>query len=260
MSTIVGIILGLILISSSILSGGGYQIFLNLDALMIVVGGTLAATLISYPFYRVINFFILFLKLFKEQSNKQLELVLIHLAELGQKAFQDSVFCLEEEIKQEKNYYIRVGMKLLVNDTPTQHIIHRYQSEADGIRGRHKEGIQLFSFMGRIAPSFGLVGTLIGLINMLRGIGATVSPETLGPSMAVALVTTLYGAFLAFFIFIPASEKLKTYSEQELIILNVVKDAMIMIKNGESGRDIGEMLQAYLPEKNRRVVMQKILK
>jgi len=226
---------------------------------MIVLGGTIAATLISFPFYRVINFFTLFIKLFKEQKKSQLEVVLVRLADLGQKAFQDSVFCLEEEIKQEKNRYIRVGMQLLVNDTPTQRIMHRYQSEADGIRGRHKEGIQLFTFMGRVAPSFGLLGTLIGLINMLRGIGATVSPETLGPSMAVALVTTLYGAFLAFFIFIPAAEKLKGYSEQELIILNVVKDAIIMIKNGESGRDIGEMLQAYLPEKRRRAIMQKIL-
>jgi chemotaxis protein MotA len=260
MSTLVGIVFGGVLIVLAVALGGGWRIFLDPQSAMIVVGGTVAATLVSFPFHRVTNFFTLLVRILREQKSSQLEKTIARLVALGHKAYQDSVFSLEQAAKSETNRYIRMGLTLLVRDAPAARIARRFAVEMDGVRTRHKEGVQLFSFMARIAPSFGLVGTLIGLINMLRGVGKEVSPETLGPSMAVALITTLYGALMAFFLFLPASEKLKAYSEQEQSQIMMVRDAMLMIKDGESSRELEEMLNSYLPEKRRRSYVSELLR
>ncbi|MFZ5585616.1 MAG: motility protein A [Thermodesulfobacteriota bacterium] len=260
MSTLVGIVLGGVLIVLAVALGGGWRMFLDLESAMIVVGGTLAATLVSFPFHRVLNFFTLILRILREQKSDQAERTIAKLVALGHKAYQDSVYSLEQAAKSEGNRYVRMGLTLLVRDAPAARIARRFAVEMDGVRARHREGVQLFSFMARIAPSFGLVGTLIGLINMLRGVGKEVTPEVLGPSMAVALITTLYGALMAFFLFLPASEKLKAYSEQELGQIMMVRDAMLMMKDGESSRELEEMLNAYLPEKRRRSFVSELLR
>ena len=252
MSTIIGIISGSVLIILAVAMGSGYKVFLNIEALMIVLGGTLAATLISFPLSRVLKFFALVFRLFKEGDKKETERIMARLVLLGDIAYQDSVFALEKEVKSEKNRFIRVGLTLLVRDAQPARIKRRFDVELNGVKGRHRQGIQLFGFMARIAPSFGLVGTLIGLINMLRGVGADIDPGTLGPAMAVALVTTLYGALLAFFFFLPASEKLKAFSNSEQDNIKLIRDTVLMIKDGESSREIEEMLNAALPPKQRK--------
>lgn len=260
MSTFIGALAGLVLIAGSVALGGGWKIFLNVQAAMIVLGGTLAATLISFPLKRVLGVFGLVAQLFRESGGGVLEKTMLRLLALAQKAYQDSAFALEEDAKKEKDRILRLGLTMLVRDAPAARIARRFAMEIDGVKTRHKEGIQLFGFMARIAPSFGLVGTLIGLINMLRGIGAEVSPDTLGPAMAVALVTTLYGALLAFFLFLPSSEKLKAYTEQELSLIQMVRDAVLMMKDGESARDLEEMLAAYLPAKRRAALARRAAK
>lgn len=112
--------------------------------------------------------------------------------------------------------------------------------------------------MSRIAPSLGLVGTLIGMINMLRGMGAEVSPETLGPNMAVAMVCTLYGCLFAFFLFLPASEKLKAYSTQEQALIQMIQEGLLLIREGRTGREMEETLNAYLPPGKRQSIVNRI--
>ena len=94
---------------------------------------------------------------------------------------------------------------------------------------------------------------------MLRSVGGDLTPETLGPSMAVALVTTLYGGILAFLFFLPASEKLKSYSASELTLIQLVRDAVVIMKEGESSRELEEMLNAYLPVKRRQSMVEQLL-
>ena len=259
MSTALGIVLGILFIVGSILLGGGGMMFLNPEAIMIVLGGTIAATLVSFPISRVMRFFKLFISLFGEKRATEVQQVIARLVLLGHKAHQDSVFSLEKEAKGERNRYIRLGLQLLLRDAPASRIARRYAAEMEGAKGRDKEGVQLFSFMAVIAPSFGLVGTLIGLINMLRGVGADVDPGTLGPAMAVALITTLYGAVLAFFLFKPASEKLKAHAEHEMTQIRLIRDAILMMKEGETGRDLEEMLNSHLPLSQRQSVLNRIL-
>ena len=259
MSTGIGIIGGFALLITAVLMGGGARVFLNLEAIMITFGGTIAATLISYPLDRVLKFFTLVVRLFKEESQTVFENTISRLVELGHKAYQGTIFSLEKEAKQENNRYLRAGLELLVQDAPAARIARRFAIEVEGVRSRHQEGIQLFSFMSRIAPSLGLVGTLIGMINMLRGIGADVSPETLGPNMAVALVCTLYGCLLAFLLFLPASEKLKAYSVREQALIQMICEAVLLIRDNQSGREIEDTLNAYLPPKKRKAIVERLL-
>ncbi|MDR3566593.1 MAG: MotA/TolQ/ExbB proton channel family protein [Syntrophobacteraceae bacterium] len=259
MSSAIGIIGGFALFLTAIFMGGGLRVFLNLEAVMITLGGTLAATLISYPLQRLLKFFVLVVQLFREERRSVFEDTISRLVGLGQKASQDSIFSLEKDAKTEKNRYLKAGLQLLVQDASAARIARRLSLEAQGVKSRHHEGIQLFGFMSRIAPSLGLVGTLIGMINMLRGMGgAEVSPATLGPNMAVALVCTLYGCIFAFFLFLPASEKLKTYAASEQALIQMIQDGLLLIREGCTGREMEETLNAYLPPGKRLSTVDKL--
>mgnify|MGYP000933963507 CR=1 FL=1 len=259
MATIIGILLGIGLLGWSMFADGGSVIFLNITALAIVLGGTIAATLVSFPYHVVLRFFLLYYQLFKLEKDKRRERLVQQLVRIGFKVSASSVAALEEDMQKEKDPYMRLGLSLLVDKADPRRIQRRFGIEIGSIKTRHQQGIQLFSFMGKVAPSFGLVGTLIGLINMLRGLTADISPETLGPAMAVALITTLYGAILAFLLFVPAAEKLRAYSQQEQALIGMVRDGIIMIRTGESGRELENMLNAYLPPRRRVSIMDQLL-
>lgn len=258
MSTVLGIILGIALLIGSVWVGGGYEVFVNPLALMIVLGGTIAATLISFRLPTVLNIFRIAVRLFRYNQNEDLKGTVARLVELGHKASESSIYDLESELNEEPNHYISMGLGLLIKDFSHQKIARCYAIEVEGVKVRHQQGIRLFGVMAKVAPSFGLVGTLIGLINMLRGISSDISPETLGPSMAVAMVTTLYGALFSFLFFLPASEKLKDSSAQEIAHISMVRDGILMIKDGYSPRDLEQMLNAYLAKRGRESTIDQL--
>lgn len=259
MSTIIGIFFGVsLLIGSVLLMGGGFQIFLDPAALMIVLGGTLAATLISFPLTLVLGIFKISIRLFRNNHEVSLERSLERVLQLALKASQTSIYALEREADTENNPYIKAGLQLLVKDSPIQRISRFYTMEIEGVRVRHQQGVRLFTVMSKVAPSFGLVGTLLGLINMLRGITAEISPETLGPSMAVAMVTTLYGALLAFLLFLPASEKLRSSSTEEITQINLIRDGILMIKEGYPPREMEQLLQTHISRGKRSSYIDKL--
>ena len=259
MSTIIGVVSGIVLLSAAMFMGGDFTSFFNLEAVLIVGGGTMASALISFPLDHILKFSALVIRLFKEERRPVLEQTVSRLVALGHKASQGSVYSLEKDAKAEKDRYLKVGLDLLVQGAPAPRIARRFAIEMEGVKSRHQEGIQLFGFMSKIAPAFGLVGTIIGLINMLRGMGSDVSAESLGPGMAVALMTTLYGALLAFLFCQPASEKLKAYSAQELTLIRMTREAILMIREGQTSRELEEMLNAYLPPKKRHAIVEKML-
>lgn len=260
MSTLIGIISGIALLVGSIaLMGGGYDIFLDKAALMIVLGGTLAATLISFPLSLVLGIARISVRLFKNNHEVSLERSLERLLQLSFKAAQSSIYALEQEADAEANPHIRAGLNLLVRDSPAARISRFYAMEIEGIQGRHQQGIRLFNVMSKVAPSFGLVGTLLGLINMLKGMGGEISPETLGPSMAVAMVTTLYGALLAFLLFLPASEKLRSSSADEISQIHLIRDGILMIKEGYTPREMEQLLLTHLSRGKRRSYIDKLM-
>jgi len=260
MSTLIGILSGIFLLIGSIsLMGGGYEIFLDKAALMIVLGGTLAATLISFPLSLILGIFKIAIRLFRNNHEVNLERSLERLLRLSLKASRSSIYALEQEADTETNPYIKAGLNLLVKDSPAQRIARFYAMEIEGIKARHQQGVRLFNVMSKVAPSFGLVGTLLGLINMLRGMTAEVSPETLGPSMAVAMVTTLYGALLAFLLFLPASEKLRSSSVEEITQIHLIRDGILMIREGYTPREMELMLLTHVSRGKRKSWIDELM-
>lgn len=258
MSTLIGIVLGVVLLGAAVWMSGGVAAYLDPHALMIVAGGTLAATLISFDLRAVLNLFRLTIRLFRENHSMDLELAVERLVELSNQATEKTIYALEGEGASETNAYIKIGIGLLVKDVTTQRIARRFAIEMDGVRARHQMGIRMFSVMSKVAPSFGLVGTLIGLVSMLRSISSEISPETLGPSMALAMIATLYGALLSFLLFLPASEKLRSASMQELTHITLVRDGILMLRDGYAPRELEQMLNAYLPRTKRTSVMDRL--
>jgi len=254
-SSIIGIFFGAVLMFISIFNQGGIKIFLNLDALMITLGGTIAATFISYPLPRVIKVFTVIKNIFKSEKNEYNRYIAIIIA-LALKARQNSILSLENDLRKIKNRIIKVGLQMVIDGSPPDIIRDVLETEIDYMRIRHSEGEQIFRTMGKFSPAFGMIGTLIGLIAMLRSmadIGATA--ESMGPAMAVALVTTFYGAMLTNLIFYPIAEKLKSMTDSEMLLNAILIEGILLIQQGLNPRIVEKKLNAYLPPHLRKAHM-----
>lgn len=259
MATAIGIFIGLLLLLTAILRGGAGVILLNPEAIMITLGGTLAATLISFPLDQVSKIFTLVIRLFQRERRDLLAATQARLVEISHQASKESVFSLEKDAGKEPNRYLEIALKLLTQNTSAPLLMRRFTIEMEGVRTRHRQGTQLFSFMAKAAPSFGLVGTLIGLISMLRGAGGAVQPDMIGSGLAVAFSAMLYGALLSFLLFLPAAEKLQAFSALELVTIAMVRDATLMIHEGRTSREVEEMLNAYLPPAGRGSTLEQLM-
>ena len=213
MGTIIGIIIGGGLLFFAIIQRGGFGIFYDPPSLMIVGGGTFAAALISFPLNRVLSVFRVLRNVFQGEIEDP-GAYISAIIRLTHKARKESILALEGDVRKVRNRFLRRGLELVIDGQPPEVIRAVLETELEGLLARHDEGSHIFATLGRFAPAFGLIGTLIGLITMLRSISGGI--ESVGPGMAVALVTTFYGALAANLLFLPISEKLSSRSETEV--------------------------------------------
>ncbi len=241
-ATIVGVISGLGLITASIFLGGDIRIFVNIPSMMIVGGGTLAATLIAYPLKEVFRVFKVMIKVFKMEKQDYTGLI-NELVRLATVAKQKGVLALEAESKRVKHPLLKQGLQMLSDGFPQNTMIKILVGEITTMQERHKVGRQIFSEMGKFAPAFGMIGTLIGLVQMLASLN---DPSSIGPKMAVALITTFYGALLANVLFLPMATKLKRRSEIETIEMKLMIEALVAIAEGENPKVMVDRLKVFL--------------
>lgn len=248
-STVGGIGLAFILIIVGILIGGGSVMqFFDLPSIMIVIGGTIAATFASYPIPKVMSVIQMFSKAAANTSpdlNKSID----SLIELANKARKEGLLSLEEASSQIEDPFIKKGIMLVVDGTDPELVRNLLETELSYIEERHKSGQGMFEYMGSVCPAFGMVGTLIGLVIML---GNMSDPTSIGPSMAVALITTFYGSVMANVVFIPMATKLKVKSREETLEKEVIVEGLLSIQAGENPRIIEEKLKAFLPPSMRK--------
>lgn len=252
LGTLVGIVLGFVLIIGSILLNGSLGAFIDIPSMMIVVGGTIAATLVAYPLPKVKEVIKLTQKVFKERQSNPNE-VIESMIELANKARKEGLLALEESSAGIDDEFIQKGVMLVVDGTDPDLVRTLLETELDFLEERHKSGQGLFETMGSLAPAFGMVGTLIGLINMLKKLD---DPSSIGPAMSVALLTTFYGSFLANMIFIPVANKLKIRSREETLEREIIVEGLLSIQAGENPRIIEEKLKAFLPPSMRRQLQE----
>ena len=243
-STIIGIVMGIGLLVGAIAIGGSLGSFVDIPSLLIVVGGTVAATLIMERLERVLGGFKVAMNAIR--AGKQISTVdtIKRIVELSSIARREGVLALENE--QIDDEFMAKGVRMAVDGLPEEEILSTLEAELVSMKDRHRRGQKLFKFITSTAPAMGMIGTLIGLVLML---GNMADPKAIGPAMAVALLTTLYGAFIANIMFAPMVTKLEGYTAYETIYREMVVEGLRNIARGESPRNIQDQLVSNLPPK-----------
>ena len=245
LATIIGIVAGFGLVIGSILLGGSLMAFVNIPGMVIVVGGTLAATLISEKMGTFIGAAKVALKAFFAKP-VLVDQTITRLVELATLMRKDGALALENE--QIDDPFLAKGVRLSVDGLAPDEVHGALMSEMRSFKERHRQGHRIFRFMGATAPAMGTVGTLIGLVQMLQVMD---NPDSIGPSMAVALLTTLYGAILAFLVFIPIADKLECRTKDEARNMAVVLMGVDSLLKGENPRFMRDKLDSFLEPKQR---------
>ena len=246
-ATIVGLILAGALVMAAIVMGGSVSWFVSAPSLMIVVGGTIGATLISYPLGEVMGVFKVVMKVFLHKT-QSVDAIIENMVEFGKLARKEGILSFESKLKDIEDPFFAKGVSLAIDGMESSAIKDVLSTEIAYVEERHSLGAEIFSTMAGYAPAVGMMGTIIGLVQMLMQMS---DPSSIGAPMAVALLTTFYGTVLANLLFIPVAAKLKTRSKQEILLKELVLEGIMSIQAGDNHRLIEQKLMAFLPQKNR---------
>lgn len=262
MSTLIAIIVGISLLFFAIITQGSINIFISVPALMIVMGGTTAALFTSFPLPRVLKVFGVLLQIFKKDLQDP-SYVIGEIVKLSFKARKQSLLALDDEIEKQSHRFIKLGLEMVIDGNSGPLIKEVLETELDFIQVRHRRGEHIFRTAAKYSPSFGLIGTLIGLVLMLNSFAdseSATSAASLGIGMSVALITTFYGAMAANLFFNPVAEKLRARTEDEVLTAQIVIEGIIMVQAGANPRIIERKLNSYLPPDQRVSHYDKLVK
>ena len=246
-ATVLGIFsaFGLVLIAISM--GGGIKLFINLPSVMIVLGGTMGATMVNYPLKEVLGVLRIVKNVFFKKAMSGRDIIKLFI-EFSTKARREGILALESDIKKVREDFVKKGVQLSIDGLEPQSIREILETEITSIQDRHRKGAEIFTSMGTFFPALGMVGTLIGLVQMLQTMN---DPSSIGPAMAVALLTTFYGSIMANIVCIPMAGKLRTRSGEEVLIKEMIIEGIICLSNGENPRIVEQKLHAFLPPRER---------
>ncbi len=247
-ATILGIVSGLTLVVMAILGNGEITTFIHLPSVMIVIGGTGAAIFVNFAIKEVFGVMKVVKKVFTHDETSGIEIIEL-FEELARRSRREGILAIDKYLTKVEDEFIKSGLEMAVDGTEPEMIREIMESELNYLIARHKNGQQIFIALGMFAPAFGMIGTLIGLINMLQGLE---DPSSLGEGMSVALITTFYGAFLANLLFLPIAGKLKIRSDAEVINKELIIEGVLSIQLGEHPKNLVRKLLNFLPPKVRK--------
>lgn len=247
LATIVGLIGALALIIISMLMSGDLIMFVNGPSVVIVVGGSVFCVMAKYGLGQFLGAFKVAAKSFSTKLPNPNELI-DEVVALADEARKGGLLSLEG--REVSSDFLQKGIQLLVDGHDPDVVKTLLSKDKNQAQERHSTGASIFSALADVAPAMGMIGTLIGLVAMLANMD---DPKAIGPAMAIALLTTLYGAVIANAICSPISDKLKLRAGEEAMIKSLVIDALLAIQGGQNPRVIDSMLRNYLPEKKREV-------
>lgn len=246
--TLIGILAGLVLLAWAVLTGGPVSAFVDGRALAIILGGLLITALIARPLPQLLHL-LGALKRALTQPEEDLQALVQRLAGLAMVRRRDGLLALEDAAEEAGDSFFYKGMMLAVDGNDDRLIRELLELEIDGLEQRHRQGSAVLDQLARLAPAFGLVGTLVGLIRML---GHMDKPGAVGPGMAVALVATLYGVLLANLVFAPLSTRLKARSAAEVRRRELIMEGILALQSGEGPAMIIERLEGFMSARERR--------
>jgi chemotaxis protein MotA len=241
-TTLSGVVLGFILIVGAVMAGGSGAAFIHIPSLMITMGGTLAALLITYPAHKVKAVFSVARKLLNAGDLHMMRWYQV-IVDFAAIARRDGLLALEDRLGEIEDGFLRSGFQMMIDGNSPEDVIAVLENEIVNLEERHEVGHSIFRSLGSYAPAFGMIGTLIGLVQMLKNLN---DPSEIGNGMAVALLTTFYGALTANLLCIPMQGKLEQRTKEEVALKRMFLSGVLAIQAGDSPSVVGEKLKAYL--------------
>lgn len=253
-ATLIGLIAGAVAIIGGFLwEGGQITGLFQSTAALIVFGGTIAAILISYPMYRIRTIPAALRMAFRKSNHEASEWI-DDIVEMSMLARREGVLALEHKVMEHSNEFLKNGIQMVVDGTDQPVVQQIMELEIDAIEQKHDHYAKIFESAGAYAPTMGIIGTVMGLVQVL---GSLTDPTELGPSIAVAFIATLYGVASANLIFLPIASKIRAKSEEETSTLEMLLEGILSVQNGENALLVRKKLETYalkheIPETNRK--------
>jgi chemotaxis protein MotA len=246
-ATILGFLLGFTFIGIAITMHGSLKDFVDLPGALVAFGGSFSALFINFPLKKVTGVFGVVKNCFLVKLAEPYEEIRL-LTELATVARRDGLLSLEKQMANLKDPFMIRGLEMVIDGSPKEKLEEVLNIELNCIQERHSTGKKIFDQLGASLPAFGMVGTLIGLIQMLHELD---DPTKIGAGMAVAMVTTFYGAFVANLVFLPLAGKLEARSKEEILIRELMIQGLGALVQGETPRAMEAKLKAFLEPKAR---------
>jgi len=246
LATLIGLFGALTIVLISIFLGGSAGTFVNTPSILVVLGGTALVTMMKFSLGKFFGAASIAVKAFLYRPMNAEELI-EEAVDLAKAARQGGLLSLED--REIKDSFMKNGLGLLIDGHPADTVRAMLQKDLAQTLRRHSDGQDIFKAIGDVGPAMGMIGTLIGLVQMLANMD---DPKKIGPAMAVALLTTLYGAILANMIALPIADKLAVRSREENTNKSLIIDALLSIQSGQNPRVIENLLEAYLPRSKRK--------
>lgn len=242
-ATVIGLVGGSALLIVSIMFGSPLSAFFDAKSIMIVLGGSASAVLVSFPLSKILGVMGVVKNCFFAKAAKADDLIedMVRYAEMARR---DGILSLENVTGEIDDPFLVAGIQMAVDGTDPDLIEAIMMSDLEAVEARHAEGKALFENVGKYAPAFGMIGTLIGLVIML---GNMADPSSIGPAMAVALITTLYGAIIANLVALPIAAKLALRSREEVLLKMIIVRGVMAIQSGDNPRIVEQKLKTFLP-------------
>lgn len=248
LATIIGLVLAFGLVVAGIMMNSSLLLYVDIPSAVIVLGGTIGAALVNYPIGHMMSVLKVCRKTLFATMDDPKDII-SRFMDYANRARREGILSLEPILKEINDEYLKKGLQLTVDGLEPQTIQEIMETEIHYLESRHETGAEILGAMGNYAPALGMIGTVIGLVAMLSTMN---DPSTIGPAMAVALITTFYGALLANLVFNPMAGKLKLRSKQEVLLREMVLEGILAISKGENPRIIEEKLNSYLAPSERK--------
>jgi chemotaxis protein MotA len=247
LATVIGLVMGSALLIWSVMSGSELKNFINYPSVAIVIGGASAAVLISFPLRSVMGLFKTCKNAFFSRPNNSAKLIsdMVSYAEVARR---DGILSLENMTKDIDDEFVVRGIQMAVDGIDPELIEQIMVSELESLADRHAHNKGVLDAIGKYAPAFGMIGTLVGLVQMLQGMD---DPSKIGPGMAVALLTTLCGAVVANLLAGPLGDKLAKRNEEEMLLNTLIIKGVMSIQSGDNPRIVEQKLKTFLPPSER---------
>jgi len=246
-ATIIGLLAGFSCVVVPVAMGADPRMFVHVPSMAIVVGGMLCSTLIHFSLGQFLRIVAVVKKTLAYRLPGENELIqkMVNYSAINRR---DGALALERQIPDAGDEFLVKGLQMVIDGQSEDSIEKQLYMEIQYLQERHADGKKILEFMGASAPAFGMIGTLIGLVQML---GKLDDPSKIGEGMATALITTFYGAFLANLLFLPMAGKLGLRSRRETLLREMIVEGLLGIVRGESPTGVREKMQAFVSERNR---------